>query len=112
MHCVQGHDLEMGTNCLGPFVLNWYLQDILRQTAGLTGVVKGSVRVVWLASFIQTGTAKGGILFDAKTDGPKVLEDPMQNYMQSKVGNLFLANEWAEKLGVDGIVSIVSTDEG
>ena len=32
----------------------------------------------------------------------------MENYMQSKVGNVFLAAETARRLGKDGIISVVS----
>lgn len=42
------------------------------------------------------------------TGSPKILSDPMNNYMQSKVGNVFLAHEWARKLGGEGILSMVS----
>lgn len=32
----------------------------------------------------------------------------MENYMQSKTGNVFLAAETAQRLGKDGIISVVS----
>jgi hypothetical protein len=38
------------------------------------------------------------------------LDDPMDNYFQSKVGSVFLAHEWGLRLGVDGIVNMVSCD--
>ena len=31
----------------------------------------------------------------------------MENYMQSKVGNVFLAVETARRLGKDGIITVV-----
>ena len=31
----------------------------------------------------------------------------MENYMQSKVGNVFLAAETAKRLGKDGIINVV-----
>ena len=31
----------------------------------------------------------------------------MENYMQSKVGNVFLAVETAQRLGKDGIINVV-----
>lgn len=35
----------------------------------------------------------------------------MENYMQSKAGNVFLAAETAQRLGKDGIISVVSYQE-
>jgi retinol dehydrogenase-12 len=103
----QGHDLELGTNCLGPFLLNHYLEPILRKTANASNT-EGAVRVIWVASMLTVGTVPGGIIFDSKTGQPKVLSDAMKNYMQSKVGNVFLANESAKRLGKDGIICLVS----
>ena len=35
----------------------------------------------------------------------------MENYMQSKVGNVFLAAETAKHLGKDGIINVVRYQE-
>ncbi|KAL2813090.1 NAD(P)-binding protein [Aspergillus granulosus] len=83
--CVQGHDLEMGTNCLGPFTFNDLLLPLLRHTAA--NAPKDSVRVVWLSSIIAHGVVRGGFVFDDQTGAPAVLKDALENYMQSKVGN-------------------------
>ena len=59
----------MGTNCLGPFLLNRFLEPILKQTAKSMG----GVRVVWLSSIVATSVPPGGI--DMNSDGsPKVLK--------------------------------------
>ena len=96
----------MGTNCLGPFLFNHLLEPILKRTAASSSQ-ENSVRIVWLASMIAVSTPSGGILFDEKTGNPRVLKTPMENYMQSKAGNVFLASEAAKRLGPDGIISIV-----
>lgn len=103
---MQGHDLEMATNCLGPFLLNHHLQHILLQTAH-QAAHPGSVRIVWVSSLLGVGTIKGGMSFDPETGSPKIPSDPMSNYMQSKVGNVFLAHECAKRLGGEGILSMV-----
>ena len=36
----------------------------------------------------------------------------MENYMQSKVGNVFLAAETAKRMGKDGIINVVRHQEG
>lgn len=46
----QGYDLEMGTNCLGPFLLNKLLEPVLFSTA--SHEAPGEVRVVWVTSLL------------------------------------------------------------
>ena len=65
------------------------------------------VRIVWVSSMISILMPPGGIQFDEKSGGPKVLANAMNNYMQSKVGNLFLASEAAKRVGTDGVISVV-----
>ena len=104
----QGHDLEMATNCLGPFLLNQLLEPVLARTAHSEST-PDRVRIVWLASMVTASVPDGGIHF-SKRGSPKVLKNAMQNYMQSKVGNVFLASEAAKRLSKDGIISMVSWD--
>ena len=102
---MKGHDLEMSTNCLGPFLLNQLLLPVLQRTAA--SAEPGSVRVVWVASLLSAFVAHGGIVFDEETGAPQVLKNAMENYMQSKVGNVFLASEMARRFGGDGVMSLV-----
>jgi retinol dehydrogenase 12 len=96
----------MGTNCLGPFLLNNLLEPILKSTAATSE--PDTVRIVWLGSLVNIGTHAGGIVWDEKKGGPTVLKNAMENYMQTKVGNIFLAHEAAERLSSDGVLSFVS----
>ena len=94
----------MGTNCLGPFLFNKFLLPTLQKTA--VGAPKGSVRAVWLSSMVTSYVPNGGIIIDS-TGEPQVQKNDMENYMQSKVGNLFFAREMAKRYGGDGIVNVV-----
>lgn len=94
----------MGTNCLGPFLFNYLLEDILKRTAA--SAAPNSVRIVWLASMIAVSVPQGGILWSDRTGQPKVLRNAMESYMQTKVGNVFFASECAKRLSKDGIISI------
>ena len=98
----------MGTNCLGPFLFNHLLEPILKRTAAAELSQSDSVRVVWLASLIAIATPTSGIVFDQDTNTPMIPSNQMENYMQSKVGNVFLASETAKRLGKAGIISVVS----
>ncbi|KAL4884786.1 hypothetical protein BJY04DRAFT_182037 [Aspergillus karnatakaensis] len=100
----QGHDLEMGTNCLGPFLFNNCLLPFMKRTAATSP--PESVRVVWVASIIEHNVAQGGIVFDERTGSPQVLKNQMENYMESKVGNVFFASELAKRAGSAGIMSL------
>jgi len=105
----QGYELQMGTNAVAPHLLAHCLEDILVTTAQKEKSNEriGGVRIVWLASMVAVGTPKGGVVFG--TDGkPKQLGASLDNYMQSKSGNIYLAHEWASRLGDKGVVSVVS----
>ena len=160
----QGHEVQMATHCLGPFLLTGLLSGLLGRTAsssldssslgsstsapalsflspsapapaappsmaaaavekghGGRGGGKGNVgpRVVWVSSMISLGAPKGGIVWDDDDEGddvgggkgggrPKLAKASMENYMQSKVGSVFLAHEYAKRLGRDGVISVVS----
>lgn len=99
----QGHDLQLATNCLGPHLFTQLLLPILRNTAQNTPVA--SVRVIWTASIVvdilapPVGIELGELLNNDT--------DPARNYMNTKVGNWFLANDLADQVGENGILSVV-----
>ncbi|KAM6516847.1 short-chain alcohol dehydrogenase [Fusarium solani] len=85
----QGHELQMGTNCLGPFLFTKLLLPILQKTA----------------STAPQGSPPDGIQFDG--DGsPRNHTSQGVNYGQSKAGNFYLAREFSKKLKDDGVVSV------
>ncbi|EWZ01512.1 hypothetical protein FOYG_01121 [Fusarium oxysporum NRRL 32931] len=100
----QGHELQMGTNCLGGYLMSRLLEELLVKTTVVAD--EGTVRVVWLASTLQMGTPKGGLVWDEVKKEPKVVKDQMENYMMSKAGNLLLAHEASQRLGSQGIISV------
>jgi retinol dehydrogenase-12 len=105
---IQGHDLELGANCLAPYLMTLLLEPILMRTAKTTGTPKGSVRIVWVTSMLLEGELpKEGMTF--QSDGtPVILSGFMDNYMQSKIGDAWLADNFAKRLGEHGILSVVS----
>ncbi|EPS27392.1 hypothetical protein PDE_02335 [Penicillium oxalicum 114-2] len=91
----QGYELQLGTNCLGPFLFTQKLLPILTRTAETAP--KGSVRVAWAASLvINLGAPSGGIDMENITWSKKA-GSQVDKYAQSKVGNLFLASEFAKR---------------
>ncbi|KAH7268892.1 hypothetical protein B0J15DRAFT_545736 [Fusarium solani] len=99
----QGHELQMGTNCLGPFLFTKLLLPILRKTAS---TAPQGVRVTWAGSLgAHLQSPPDGIQFDG--DGsPRNHTSQGVNYGQSKAGNFYLAREFSKKLKDDGVVSV------
>lgn len=100
----HGHEQQMGTNCLGPYLLSESLVPILEKTAG--AAPKDSVRVTWAASLaVDVQSPSAGVEFEA-TGAPKIHRFKEKNYGQSKAGNYFLASEFAKHHAKSGIVSV------
>jgi retinol dehydrogenase-12 len=99
---VQGHELQLGTNCIGHFLFAEKLAPLLTATAAAAPA--GSVRAVWVSSGAIRTAPSGGINWDdinwVKGGAPFAI------YGQSKVGSVFLAHEFGEKH--TGVVSVVS----
>ncbi|KAF9882255.1 hypothetical protein CkaCkLH20_00291 [Colletotrichum karsti] len=100
----QGHEMQLATNCLGPYLLTKLLAPLLKSTTKLTRET-GAVRVTFTTSIAtQLGAPDGGI------DVNKLLKpstDQQVNYALSKTGNWFLADHFAKELGPHGVVSLV-----
>lgn len=96
----QGHELQIGTNCLGPFLFTKLLLPTMEKTAA--SAPTASVRVAWAGSFaVDALSPSGGITFDGQgEEGANVRSHPTNqetNYGMSKVGNLYLATEFARR---------------
>ncbi|KAJ6120150.1 short-chain dehydrogenase [Penicillium sp. IBT 18751x] len=102
---IQGHDLQFGTNMLGPFLFTKLLMPILVETAKTAA--PGSVRVLWASSLgIQVLSPNGGGMVLDESGAPKVLDNQETNYGQTKVGNVFLAVKLEELYGSQGVRSV------
>ncbi|KAK7416980.1 short-chain alcohol dehydrogenase [Neonectria punicea] len=97
----QGHDLQIGTNCLGGYLLSRQLEHVLINTVGIAEM--DSVRVVWLASTLQNSNV---ITWDDSKNEPKLEKGPFENYMMTKGGNVLLAHETSTRLGSHGVLSV------
>lgn len=99
----QGYELQIGTNCLAPFLFTQLLTPILAETAETSA--PGSVRVVWVSSSAPERFApQGGVEMDNLQY--KVEKGPWEKYGISKSGNIFHAKEYAQRQYDTGIVSV------
>lgn len=102
----QGYELQIGTNCLAPFLFTKLLTPTLIATAK-TGP-PGSVRIIWVSSSMaENMSPKGGV----EMDNLDYKKDKIvwHKYGVSKAGNYLQATEYARRHESDGIVSVVSS---
>lgn len=100
----QGYEVNMGTNCLAPYLLTQLLLPYLRHAAQTAS--SNTVRIVFSGSpAVDSHAPVGGVPFTALKD-PDAITNTTVNYAVSKTGNWFLANEFSSLVAKDGIVSI------
>lgn len=98
----QGYELQIGTNCVAPFLFTKLLTPVLVKTAKLKP--PGSVRVVWTSSSAaEAFSPTGGV--DLKNLDYKTDKGTWHKYGVSKAGNIYHAKEYARRYGGDGIIS-------
>ncbi|KAI0109793.1 NAD(P)-binding protein [Daldinia grandis] len=98
----QGHEMQVGTNCLGPYLLYQLLLPLLTKTASTSPTA--SVRVTWAGSIavhLSAPQPQGMIIDD---DGSPTDQGVKHNYGQTKVGNVFFAREFAKTTPQTGVV--------
>ncbi|KAJ3562160.1 hypothetical protein NP233_g9751 [Leucocoprinus birnbaumii] len=101
----DGYDIQWGTNALGPFYFTQLLMPALLNGFKNSGTKS---RVVFTSSIV---VAKG-INFNTLRDTPERKKlSPDQRYGQSKLANIIMAQEIAQRYGAQGIVA-TSLDPG
>lgn len=92
----QSHDLQMGTNCLGPYLLTTLLHPTLLKTAQSSP--PNSVRVAWAGSLaVDVFSPKGGVNLDKDGNWELGKSSIQTVYGESKAGNYFLAAQFAKR---------------
>lgn len=101
----QGHELQLATNCLGPFLFTSLLLPLLKRTAAKSDISGSSVRIIWTSSqVVDLSAPKDGLDIQELDTPPK---DNFQNYVNSKTGNWFLASEFGKQVKDEEVLSIV-----
>ncbi|KAI0394394.1 short-chain dehydrogenase [Xylariaceae sp. FL0594] len=97
----QGIELQLATNCLGPFLFMQFLLPVLQyQQASSTPSEEPPSRVIWTASqAMELSAPKGGLEMSEvrSTVTNSRAADTTRLYVNSKTGNLFLAIELARR---------------
>ncbi|CAM1510828.1 Fc.00g083410.m01.CDS01 [Cosmosporella sp. VM-42] len=102
----QGYELQLGVNCLAPFLFTKLLTPIMVETAKIRE--SGAVRVLWVSSSAaELFSPSGGI--DIEKLNYKEGEPTHMDYVPyavSKAGLVLLSQEYAMRYRSDGVVSV------
>jgi len=99
----QGHELRIGTNCLGPYLFTKLLLPILQKTAKNSS--SASVRVIFTSSLAVDESPEGGVcLSELEPSGHTT--NQRRYYAASKAGNFILASEFDRRVRQDSIVCL------
>lgn len=98
----QGHELQMATNCLGPYLLTQLLLPMLIHTAEESSAA--AVRVIWTSSIVVDTSAPNGGMDTSELQNVPLSQQ--KSYTNSKMGNWFLASALADQVGSKGILSL------
>ncbi|KAK6464303.1 short-chain alcohol dehydrogenase [Scheffersomyces coipomensis] len=88
----QGFELQLGTNVLGPHLLQKYLDPLLIKTSHTNK--SGETRIVWVASSGQYFSPIGGVHYEDPNFTNTTNASQMQIYGQSKALNVLQAKGW------------------
>lgn len=100
----QGHELHLGVNVLGVFLLTKLLTPVLAATAKTEP--PSSVRVVWVSSMGTevVGEKSHGMSLDYLEYWPRI--SALERYGYSKAGNWLHGVEYARRHEADGILCV------
>ncbi len=104
----QGHDLQFGTNVLGPFLFQHFLTPLCLKTARLPGIQKNATRVIFVSSSGHHLSPKpDGVNWDDLNMSSKTSTGAnWTKYGQSKAMNVMQAHELARRYSSEGLVSV------
>ncbi|RFU31686.1 hypothetical protein B7463_g4641, partial [Scytalidium lignicola] len=104
----QGFEAHLGTNALGPFLLQHFLMPICLKTAARADAKPNATRVIWVTSAGHRGAPKpDGVNWDdINMHDIEGIKGGMLKYGQSKTMNVMHAHEIARRYGKQGLVSV------
>lgn len=105
----QEHDMQLGTNVLGPFLFQHFLTPICLHTAKRSDVIPNATRVIFVSSSAHRTSPKpdgvdwADMEFSPTASGFAAIGG---KYGRSKAMNVMHAHEFARRCGSQGLVSL------
>jgi NAD(P)-dependent dehydrogenase (short-subunit alcohol dehydrogenase family) len=97
----QGYELQLGVNCVGPFLFTKLLAPTLIYTA--KNSPSNSVRVIWTSSSATEGISANGFMDNLDYH---IEKSGFHKYCMSKIGNYLHSTEFAARYKQHGIISV------
>ncbi|KAI0719007.1 NAD(P)-binding protein [Fomitopsis betulina] len=98
----DGYDMTFGTNVVGPFLFTKLLLPTI--LASQEAAHDQHTRIIWLSSLAAYFSP---LFFDTFKDGPaRRKAGTHSTYQQSKIANVMLARQCAQRFGGQGLVSL------
>ncbi|KAF7557381.1 hypothetical protein G7Z17_g736 [Cylindrodendrum hubeiense] len=97
----QGYELQLGVNCVGPFLFTKLLTSTLISTA--KNSPPNTVRIVWTSSSAVEGVSPKEFVDNLDYH---INTSSFHKYCISKIGNFFQASEFANRYRGSGVVSV------
>ncbi|KAI5965262.1 RDH2 [Candida pseudojiufengensis] len=100
----QNFELQLGVNCIAPFLLQHYLNPILISTSNLSKST--SCRIVWVASTAHFWAPEHGLYFPDPNF--KTTNEPsnLTIYSQSKAISIIIAKQWSLHHKNSSVISV------
>lgn len=102
----QGHEMHMGVNCLGPFLLTKLLTPILVATTQDPATAPNTVRVVFLTSAAADLFADKNTIVNMDNLDMHVEKNAKYRYGASKAGDWIYGYELSRRFRAQGIIGL------
>lgn len=102
----QGHEMHLGVNCLGPFLLTKLLTPTLVATAKDEATAPGTVRAVFLTSFAADIFSEKDTIVDMDNLDFQNGKNAKYRYGVSKAGNWVYGFEMSRRYKSEGIIGL------
>lgn len=101
----QGYELQFGVNCIGPWLLQKFLDEKILRTAQTAPA--DTVRILWVSSAAQSlAPRNGGINYKDIEDVDNSRMFQWTFYGQSKAGNIYESLLWAKNHENSNVLSL------
>ncbi|KAI5952379.1 RDH2 [Candida jiufengensis] len=100
----QDYELQLGVNCIAPFLLQHYLDPLLISTSKT--LEPGSCRIVWVSSTSHFWAPQNGLYFSDPNFRQTKEPSNLTIYSQSKAISIILSKQWSLHNQNNSVISV------